>query len=121
MDEDVIAAYGTGAAGIVKLRRELQAAWNELRSQEATAAEIAKILQIDPSRIATLEEPPVQLEVGQSGLGAVETAILVYVSNVVYDLSKDITKDAIKAAARHIWRCILIPKMTDRLRVRRYR
>jgi hypothetical protein len=102
MNEDAIAAYGTGAAGIVKLRRELQLAWDEVRSQEEAVAEIAKILQVNPSQIATLDEPLVKLKVGQSGLGVVETAIIVFVGHVLYDVSKDLTKDAISRCSANL-------------------
>jgi hypothetical protein len=101
--EELIAGYATGTAPKAELNERLATVWNEVRHDPALVADAARALGVTPDELRSLEQPPFAIGARQQGIGVVETAIIVFVADVAYDLTKDIAKDAARAALKRLW------------------
>ena len=112
-DEAVpLIGYGTGVVGVAELNHKIGEAWREVLADPRAKEEAAKILGIKLSDLEKeIPASPFEVRANEAGLGPVETAILVFVGAVVYDLAKDAAKDAVKAAFRSLWQKVIKNKV----------
>ena len=109
--------YASGGVDAAEVERGVAPAWAEILGDPAARTQAAEILGV-PARVLDAAGPdacPVAAEVGASGTGAVDTAVLVFATTVGYDLLKDFAKDAAEAALRDLWRKLVKPRIERHL------
>lgn len=102
-DGKIIAAYATGTAPVAELNQELANAWRELLEDPSFVADAARMLEIRPEDLRAFDRPPFELSPGEQGSGPVETAVIVFASQVAFDLGKDLAKEAVKEGLKQLW------------------
>lgn len=109
---EFLLGYTTGSVDAQELNEQVGRAWSEILQDPAARAEAASLLQVPIHRLQEAgTAPPVSLKPEESGTGVVETAVIVFVTTVGYDLLKDLTKDAAKAALLTLWERVIKPRV----------
>jgi predicted ArsR family transcriptional regulator len=99
----VVAGYATGTAPVNELNSEMAVAWRSLLEDPVFIADAAQTLGVSAEALRALDRPPFELRAKQQGLGAVETAIIVFLGQAAIELGKDLMKDAAKKGLKQIW------------------
>lgn len=108
--------YATGSSDPEDLSRGLQQAWDEILGDPVALSQAADILRVPQADLAAYQhKPPVGVQTGESGTGGVETAVIVFVTAVGYDVLKDVVKDVAKAALTELWRRVIKPRVERHL------
>ena len=113
---NALVTYGDNVVGVVQLNNTIELAWAGILKDPRARAEAAEILAVAPEDLEKLlPTAPVQVDSAESGFGPLETAIIVFVSAVAYDVAKDFAKTAVKAALLTLWEKAIRPRVENML------
>lgn len=108
----VVAAYGSGGAGIKQINQAIGAAWEKVLADPDAHKEAADLLGVPFEELAErFPTSPYEAKPSQAGFGPLETALLVFVGNVAYDVAKELAKKAAEGALRTVWERVVQPKV----------
>jgi hypothetical protein len=111
-----IAGLGEGTADVDELNRSLDEAWREILTSDASLAEAANILQVNPGELRMLKNTPIKVEANAGGMTGLELAYMVFVwigSEVVLGELADVAKEELRKRFLQLWRKMLAPRLRN--------
>ena len=111
-----IIGYGSGVVGVDELNAKVDDVWHGVLADSRAREEAGRILGIAPDDLERkFPTSPFEVRTNEAGLGPVETAILVFVGAVAYDLVKGVAKSAVKETLRILWQKVVKPQVENYL------
>ncbi len=117
-EEIEVVGHASGSGTISELTAALTSVWTEILQNPKLRLQAAGILGVGEVEVEAQQAPPLYLQPGQQGTGAVDIAIMVvtYIgTDVLLGSLTDLAREEVKRRMKQLWAELLEPAIRGRL------